>query len=87
VFAFVFVVSVEPHAEFIAIKASIKIKKTFFDIKIKTSQYVFLYLKYSCAGLYAAPLEDSDGIQTGTGRYQTDSEGNVADMGRTATKM
>jgi hypothetical protein len=75
VFAFVFVVSTELQAEFIAIKASIKINKAFFDIKIKTSQICILYLKYSCAGLNVASLEDSDGTQTGTGRYQTDSEG------------
>ena len=28
-----------------------------------------------------ASLGDSDGVQTGTGRYQTESEGNAADIG------
>jgi hypothetical protein len=32
--------------------------------------------------LNVAPLGDSDGVQTGTGRYQTDSEGLAADIGK-----
>lgn len=34
-----------------------------------------LKFKYSCAGLKVASPEDSDGVQTGTGRYKRNSEG------------
>jgi len=66
--ALTFVVSGLEQAKLTANRQKVRTNKILFNIKIKPQKYNF---KNSCAGLKVASLGVSDGVQTGTGRYQT----------------
>jgi hypothetical protein len=84
-FALVLVSPAEPQAR-LKLNAEQKItKRNFLDIK--KYPHIFRH-KNSCAGLNVASPGDGDGVQTGTGRYQTDFGRYifVADMGEQLQK-